>query len=331
MNQAVPHRTWSGCLALALGLFACSGEPLTQALEQPIRIPDAQFREGDLPGLPPLTAAEINAGEKPVTPAVITASVGNLIPPGEAARSVTGHASTDSVAVGVRFAELGTGYWVLPTRSADATSGGALEWGFRAAFARGVPPGRHQLLFAAFDAEGRSGNQLELTLCLAPEIPDNGNACIPSQAPPELVVSLGWDAPVDLDLRVITPSGKLTDSKAPTTAPLNKEGKPDPEAEEIGVIAYDSFAGCVPDGRRRESLVFQNKPPSGTYLVYVNLYDACGQRAVHFDVSLHQPARGEERGTFTTRETFRQAGQLEAVHANGGSALGLFVTSFRVR
>jgi hypothetical protein len=317
---------------LSLALSACSGEPVTQALEEPIRIPDAQFFEGELPGLPPLTADEINAGVMPKTPVVSGIELGNaVIPPREPGRSITGVSSPDTVAVGVRFAKLGTGYWLLPTRGADVVNDGALGWSFRAAFGGDLPTGLQQLLLAGFDAKGHSGNQVGLTLCLSSELPDNGNSCDPSVAPPALVVSLAWQAAVDLDLRVITPTGKIVDSKNPTTADANEDGKVDTALSGTGVIAFDSFARCAADGRRRESLVFQDTPPAGTYLIYANLFDACGQPGVSFDVSMHTLADGAEPDTYRQTRTYQQAGQLQALHANGGARLGMFITSFNVK
>lgn len=320
-----------GRLGGALALAACSGDPLTVALNEPIRISDAQFREGALPGSPPLTSEQIRAGETPKEPLVSGITLQNLlIPPREPARTISGLTSKGSVAVGVRFEDLGTGYWLLPTRAVDTESNG-LEWRFRAAFAGGLPPGTHRLLFAAVDAEGRSGTQTPLTLCLAPEIPDNGSSCDPSQTPPALVVSLSWDAPVDLDLRVVTPSGKVVDSKHPSTAERDSKGKLDLSAPGVGVIDFDSFGGCVPDGRGRESLVFQSAPAPGTYLVYANLFDSCGQTSAAFDVSVNRAVPGDDPDTLRLEETLHQSGQLQAIHENGGGALGLYVTAFTVR
>ncbi|HEX2872747.1 MAG TPA: hypothetical protein VHP33_15905 [Polyangiaceae bacterium] len=316
----------------SLTLLACSGEPVTRALEEPIRIPDAQFFEGELPGLPPLTADEINAGVMPKTPFVSGINLGNaVIPPRESGRAISGLSSPDTQAVGVRFEELGTGYWLLPTRGADVVNDGALGWSFRASFGGGLPTGLQKLLLAGIDAEGHSGNQVALTLCLSSELPDNGNSCDPSTAPPALVVSLAWQAAVDLDLRVVTPTGKIVDSKNPTTANEDEDGKIDTTLPGVGVIPFDSFARCAPDGRRRESLVFQETPPAGTYLIYANLYDACGQSGVSFDVSMHTLADGEEPDTYTQTQTYEQAGQLQAVHANGGAGLGMFIASFNVK
>jgi nitrogen fixation protein FixH len=102
----------------------------------------------------------------------------------------------------------------------------------------------------------------------------------------------------------------------------------DPNAPGTGLIQNDSFANCAAEGRRRENLVFETTPQSGTYLVYANLFDACGQDSVHFEVTLHVAVPGKQAGTFAVEETYRQAGELQAVHANGGAKLGMFVTSF---
>ncbi|MDF3069731.1 MAG: hypothetical protein K0R38_5332 [Polyangiaceae bacterium] len=319
----------AGSLTLAALVTGCSGEPLTPGFEEPLRIPEAQFRDGELPGLPPLTVEELGAGVEPVSPTVVSVTLGNaVIPPREPSRSLSGLASADSAAIGVRFADLGHGYWLLPTGSADPVSDGALEWRFRAAFAGGLPAGRHELLLAAIDGNGRSGNQVGLTLCLLPEVPDNGNACSPSKPPPDLVVSLGWDTAVDLDLRVVTPDGKVVDPKHPTTAVADEDGKLDITSDGVGQLDYDSYSACRPDGHRRESLVFQRSPPAGTYLVYAGLFDACGQPGVTFDVSIHV-ATSTSDGV-RPLETFRQSAQLSAVQADGGAKLGTYVTAFVV-
>lgn len=318
-------------LLLSLAGIACSGGPVTQGLEQPIRVQDAQFFEEDLPGQPPLTADDVIAGVKPTAPYVSGINLPNsLIRQGEAARAVSGAASDDAAAVAVQLGTLGTGYWLIPTANADALNPGQVEWRFRASFGRDIEPGLHQLLVAAIDGEGRSGTRGAVNVCIAPEVPDNGNSCDPKTSPPALVVSLAWDAPVDLDLRVITPSGKIVDSKHPSTAIENEDGDFDPSEPGTGIFDRDALAHCIDGGRRRENLVFQDSPAPGTYLIYVDLYDACGEDGVHFDASMHVAEAGEEPDTFAPRQTFHQAGQLQAVHATGGAKLGMFVTSFNV-
>jgi hypothetical protein len=316
-------------LGALLGLLGCSGEPLTLAMHEPFQARDAQFRDGELPGLPPRTADEVNAGVPAKLPTVTSVTLPNtLISLGDPGRAISGRTSDDASAIGVRFAGLGSGYWLVPTRSRDVVNGGELEWRVDAAFGRDIPPGLHRLLFAALDARGKSGTQAELDVCVAPEVPDNGNSCDASASPPALVVSLGWTAAVDLDLRVVAPSGNVVDSKHPTTGAEDEDGKIEPSLPGAGVITHDSYAHCLAEGTRRENLVFQTPPSSGTYLIYANLYDACQEASVDFEVSLHAAVPGADPDTFAVKRTFHQAGQLQAVHANGGAKLGLFITSF---
>ncbi|RYZ02470.1 MAG: hypothetical protein EOO73_31550 [Myxococcales bacterium] len=307
-------------------VVACSGESQTPGLGEPLRIQNAQFHEGALPGRPPLTREEAQAGvegERPYVTGVLLNNVG--VQPREPGRGINGQATPDSAAIGVRFQDLGTGYWLFPTRSLDPVSGN-LEWSLRAAFGEGLPSGPQQVLLAAFDSSGKAGTQTTIPLCLLPEIPDNGSACDPSIRPPDVVVSLGWDAAVDLDLRVVTPTGKVVDPKHPTTADRDEDNKVNPTAKGVGRVDKDSYAGCFGDGFRRESLVFQDTPPAGTYLVYAGLFDACEQAGVAFDVSIHVASSTNDG--VRPLETFRQAGQLSAVEADGGARLGTYITAF---
>jgi len=118
------------------------------------------------------------------------------------------------------------------------------------------------------------------------------------------------------------------DSKHPTTAVEDENGKVDAKAPGNGTFDYDAVASCARDGRRRENLVFQGAPAAGTYLVYANLYDSCGEDSVRFTASLHVAVPGTEPDTFAVEETYHQSGELEAAHENGGQKLGMFVTSF---
>ena len=326
---------------LSLALSACGSQPITKGFEEPLRVPGAQFIEGTLPGLAPLTLEQIQAGEEEVTPRVPAADFGggSTVKLGQSAKRVSGAVSADAAAIAIGFESLGTGYWVQPVRAFDAQTGG-YAWSMSVELSTELEPGIQRLLFAAVGPDGRSGNQKALDLCLAPEIPDKplgtdpairGNACNPKFAPPALVVSLGWDANVDLDLQVVTPTGKRVDAKHVSTAEATGGGKPDVSEPGTGIIDRDSNADCVIDGANRENLVFAELPPPGVYGLYVDLYEACGKPAVHFTASLTQRVDGPEPDTFQRVETFRQSGQLAAAQADGGGRIGLFVTEFTVQ
>ena len=61
---------------------ACSGETATLGLDEPIRVRGATLHEGDLPGSPPLTDAEVDGGVAPKKPDVTTlvTSTGHYAP-----------------------------------------------------------------------------------------------------------------------------------------------------------------------------------------------------------------------------------------------------------
>jgi hypothetical protein len=318
-------------LAVLLLAPACGGEPVTRGLTEPISVESAQFVAGALPGEPPLSDEEVIAGAKPLSPNVTSYDLASqLILPGEPSKSLRGRASIDALAIGVRIEDEGNGYWLVPTRVADPMNQGELGWDLRAAFNANLSPGLKRLLLAAVGDGARAGTQTAVKICVGSPIPDNDNVCDARRTPPELVVSLAWDAAVDLDLRVVTPEGKIVDAKHPSTALADEDGNVDPSVEGTGLIDRDSNANCHIDGLQRESLVFDVLPSSGAYLVYANLYDACGENSVNFEVSYHVASAGSEPDTFSVTRTFRQAGALQAVHANGDRALGLYVADFIV-
>ena len=88
---------WLLLLSLALG---CSGEDTSVGFGEPLRVKDAQFREGQLPGLPALTADDLNAGVQPTPPSIQSVSLGtNVIAGDDPTRALHGKASADSAAV----------------------------------------------------------------------------------------------------------------------------------------------------------------------------------------------------------------------------------------
>jgi hypothetical protein len=333
------HSLVASCpVALVLPLFGfgCGGQDPTLGLEEPLRVQSAQFVEGALPGLPPAAR-----GTEPVTPTVTGYGGLPLLRAGERARGVGGTVSADAASIALRFLDLGSGYWVRPVAAPDLEGGsGGFVWQVSVDVAPDAPPGLHPLRLAAIGPDGRAGSQVETEVCIAPLIPDKrrsasvlarGNACNPEEPPPALVVSLGWDAPVDLDLVVVTPEGKRISAKRPTTGTPDASGNVDVLAPGIGVLDQDANEGCTRDGVSRESLVFDEAPLSGRYAVYVSLFDPCGEPSVRFSLSLHAIVGGAEPGTFRQVETFRQGGAALADQADAGLGAGLFVTEFVVQ
>jgi hypothetical protein len=310
-------------LAAALLLAACEAEPDPSGLGEPIRLRGASFKEAELPGAPP-SATPAPAGAPRVT-FVETNSA--ILHAGQSGRVLGGRATPNAVAVALRFAGLGRGYWVLPVGDPDPTADNELGWQVPYELPYGTPPGPQRLLLVALDAAGNAGPQRAFDVCVASAVPDNLNACDPSIAPPAFVVSLAWDRPMDLDLQLVTPEGKRVDGARPTTA-LPAEGatgtRPGPND---GVLDFDAVAGCHHEGRRRESLVWQGAPRRGRYQVHVNVTEACAQQTANFHLTLHQ-AVAQPDGTQRLVEVARRSGRVLGASANGGGALGLLVTTF---
>lgn len=301
-------------------LLGCGGEPITIQLEEPLSVEGAQFREGALPGTPPLTVEELNQGAQPAAPYPTPPDVaGRIVTPSEIGFVMSGRASTDAYAVGFQWNGLGTGYWLLPVGAPDPSNRGELLWSASLDFGGSLEPGRRGLRVAAVDGEGRAGTQREVELCVRAPITDNLNACDPTEAPPALVVSLGWEHPADLDLVIVAGDGSLIDQANTRGTGAGTLG---------GQLERDANAGCLPSGAPRENIVWQAEPSPGVYSVYVNLNDACGELAAPFTVSAH--VREQDGEQYRQIETWRSAGEAVSLQANGGRARGLWVTELRI-
>jgi hypothetical protein len=323
-------------VVLALLVAACSGESTDLGVNEPLRVEDAQFKPGKLPGTRP--PADAKPANEP-TPHVTAAGPSGGIPQvmvGQAGWVLAGRVSSDGVAVGVRLADAGSGYWLFPVGSVDEINQGDFAFRATADVSDALAPGNHDVEFVAFDDGGRPGAVLSVPICFDSQIPDNFNACEPTSEPPYQVLSLSWDNAADLDLHLVAPDGKVTDGKHPSTAVPGSNGKVDPAAPGVGVLDHDANAGCVASGPSREDVAWKTKPAPGHYYVYVNLFDACGTPSADFRLGLYQEAPGDAPKTFKvvpfdSPGYFPKVGSLLAVQANGSSALGSYVTEFVVR
>lgn len=302
---------------LCSALVACEGQPALSGIGEPIQVSGAQFIAGNLPasaGGPDITATALNNQ--------------NVIV-GAAGKAISGRAADTAFAVGVRFADLGTGYWVVPVAEPDAQFPGEITFRFSADFDANNPAGFHPLRFVAVDGAGRAGAPKDTPLCVAGRIPDNLHACLPNTAPPAVVISLAWDTNFDVDLHVLTPSGLDVNPKAPIAQPVEAGGPPDDSAPRVD---RDSLGGCVPDGLRQEDLVFQTAPPHGAYQVRVDPFAACGQNSVRFKLTVLQamgtcPDCSLQPMPLPPSGALSQAGELLANQATGGASSGLYVIS----
>lgn len=303
-------------LALALAvLAACSGESGKSGLGEPLLVRNATFKEGPLPGAP---ATDGGDSDGVTITAIETSST--VLRPGQGEKTLTGRASVGAVAVALALGDLGHGYWLLPVDGPDPLNNGELGWQVLLEIARSVPPGKRDLRIVAVDAAGRAGTQRSLSVCVPGLVPDNLNACDPKIAPPAAVVSLTWDTPVDLDLVAVGPNGNVIDPKHSRGSVVVDAGASVPPT-----LDRDSNAACSLDLVQTENLVFTEIPPPGSYLVFVNLFDACGHAPVHFKVSVYS-RQAKADGTFELALAETKSGTLTDVAANGGSEIGTYVT-----
>jgi hypothetical protein len=317
----VPALPWSvssiALLALVTLAASCTGQQASvdTGITEPVRVESAQFVAGALPGSP-----QTGAPDGGVDPQVVDVNVANTaIEQGELGLVFSGHTTLAAQTVGVRFADMGSGYWIVPVSAPDPSDDGLLTWQASADFGRNLPPGVHDLVFAAIAANGSSGTQSDLPVCIDLPVPDNLNVCDPKRAPPVAVLSLSWDAPVDLDLVVQTPTGAILGGESATRSDAGTSD---------GTIDRDSNRDCVIDDVDREDAVWQTTPPKGTYQVWVDLFSACGRPAVSFTVTLWLAERQSDGTQRLVAQTPLANGLLTAAQANGGAEPGLFVGSF---
>jgi len=311
-----------GLLGAVSAAVACSGgQHANVGVTEPIQVPGGQFIPGDLPGEPPAPdggVTELEGGAvAPLSIESVDFNNVNVVP-GASNKSFGGVVTNDAVAVGVRLADIGSGYWVVPVAGSDSTVPSANDFSFSASFDIDDPPGNRPLRMVAIDANGNGGTQLDTELCIEWRIPDNRHACVPSNPVPAVVFSLQWDTNFDVDLHVVTPDGTDVNPKTnPLAVPIDA-GEPPPGDPKID---RDSLGQCVPDGWRQEDLVFPDYPATGPYDIYADPFAACGQSAVRFVLTIY-----EAGGDGNLHATFTQAGELLANDQTGGGSSGLFIT-----
>lgn len=327
-------------------LFVCAGTGLgcgdtqesMQGASEPFRVRSAQFFRGPLPGTSP-TDQPFVPGE---LPRIQIAVPNYVIQQGMGGLKLTGSLTTGGWSAGLALDDQGTGWWLVPASEVDGTQtppGYTLT--ATADFSDALPVGPTFLVGVALDAQGHAGPQYQQAVCISSDGPAGTSVCGGS-APPAAAITLSWDTQVDLDLQVVTPDGRLVSPANPTLQAPPKGGTVDPNEPRIN---RDSNANCLIDGQRSESLIWPTVPasmgtteyPSGTYLIYANLFDPCGQPAVTFHARVSQaaPANADEGAAGASGDepliekvVYDQAGELIARQANSTKSLGLYVGSY---
>lgn len=317
-------------LALASSVGCTDGMTTPLGLDTRVRFHDGkgnylQHVDGRLPGAKPLddgASAAAGASSTDAGPVVSYSVAPGWVYQGQSNAKFEGKLSSESVAVGMAVADVAGGYWVKPAGILEPVEQ-ILTWDAYLDVADGVKPGYHDVTFVGIDDDGNAGQQVKKSLCIRSRVPDNLNACEPSSDAPRAVISLKWDANVDLDLQVVDPKGNVVDSKNRATAPTGEATDPN-----AGTLDRDSNAGCVIDGIRYENLVWNGDvSPQGRYGIYVNLFDSCKLASVHFEVSVWVAKDVSDTGR-TLKQYYSQSGVMMDFQANAGTGRGLFITDF---
>ncbi len=267
--------------------------------DEPIRVLGGQYVGGKLPA--PGKGPEVHTVE----------SKNNVVVQGAHQHVLGGGVGKTAAALAIRFADIGHGYWIVPTGTFDPTSGD-ITYSFPYDIAVDAPVGVHPLLLSAVDLDGNFGPASELSLTIKSRVPSG-----------KVVISLEWDSAADLDLQLRTPEGKIVDGKHPTTL-VPVDGGIDFDAPEgFGELDRDSNHACLVDGYDEESVVWNTPPTPGRYAIWVNLFDACKTPGASFTVTVRRDGEVLER----------DSGRVLAIDANGragadqdGNPPGLFIT-----
>jgi hypothetical protein len=309
-------RTRLFCVLTLLATMACDGTDDPTALDEPLVVQQADFKRGALP------FTQAAAGAPAPTPTITSlAAAFGVLRPGTRGAGITGRASKDAYSVGVRFADLGSGYWVHPVGGEDPLIPDELNWSFALDAASDITPGKHDLEVVTFDKDGNAGGKQALSLCIASDLPDNLNVCDPKVAPPLVIASLTWNTDADLDLTVVAPDGTAFNR---TKRSLLRGGTV------LARLDNDGVSGCLADGRRRESFVWLEAAQLGSWNVFVNLFDACEHPAVDFVLTTYQRVANPD-GTFALLplNESKVTGTLTRAQANGGAKSPLFVSEIK--
>lgn len=309
-------------LLLSFVLLACDSEPFRLGVDQPIFVHNGQLRDGKLPG----SRASDDQGPDPKSAQITSFSLGfGVLLPGTPNATVSGRTNGKAYAVGLRFLDLGDGYWLVPAGAEDPANPTELsfELAFDAAIA--IEPGLHDLAVVAFDENGKAGQQSVLSVCVGSDIPDNLNSCNPETAPPIAVTSLSWNADSDLDLIIVAPNGQRFDR---SNRLLLDNGMLDAAGKPLAGLDRDGSTACLKDGRRRESFVWNAEPAQGDWLVYANLFDACGAAAVSFELTTYRSQHNED-GSYELVPDAPVHGELVRAQQNGGAGAPLYLGSVK--
>ncbi|MGB8294106.1 MAG: hypothetical protein WCG85_01630 [Polyangia bacterium] len=282
---------WSLCAGCQWSSNSSSG------LTSVIRVQGGQAMRGSIAGPPDNNLATVTPFPKNST-----------IFPGEVNKSINGKVGPDANAVALGVAG-DDAYWLVPALNPEHDDPHSFDYNASLSLSPALasspllqtdPNDPSTILLPlslrAVDAAGNFGSAAVYMLYMEPQGLDG-----------TLVVSLDWDAPVDLDLHVQTPILATNDAGLVTVWAKARSAEPNlPDGGgSDGVLDLDSNEDCQIDGRDRENVVWTGQPPSGHYIVRVDAFSLCGQTSAawHAIAFTPQGTLGEASGVLTDAAT----------------------------
>jgi hypothetical protein len=246
---------------IALSVAACETAPskFGPGLHLQLRVADAQLVRGGLgadqggPGVSQVLRPQPEASR------------------GDATVMLNGRLGPGGVALHIQ-AVGDDDHWILPAKGFDFVVMDELRFSARLELSHAIQADELRVRLQAADADGRLGPITETSFAIAPDVP-----------PARLLISLGWDAPADVDLYVADPNGVVIGSKNVNSyEPPPGQVPPSDAWMSGGWIDYDSNQHCELDLLNRENVMWLNaEPPPGRYRVYAHLFSPCGQPLVN--------------------------------------------------
>ena len=277
-------------LVLSLTLAACSsGVKADAGRDAFMQVPGAQFVRGPMP-------AGSSKG-----PAVATVTlVNNNIWPSFSDDPITGALDPRATAAAIGL-QGDVGYWVVTAGVPSVATPTDPSFSATAAFSPGIVPGAYTLVVRGVDASGTFG--LPSTQILTAT-----NSPLNPPAQGELVVTLTWDTESNLDLHVVDPLGHDLYWGNPSSQPPFSFNQVD--GGSYGYVDYDSNAGCIIDGLRREDALWPGAPPPGVYTVRVDAASLCGAPDANWTVRaiLHGKTIAQASGVALDADTWGSHG-----------------------
>lgn len=252
------------CLFGVSAMLGCGGAEAGAGLDLSLRVRGAQLVRGAMPaanGGPSVTQVDVN---------------NSRVFAGDAEVPFTGRTTGDGYAVNLAI-EGDKGYWIRSVTVADDAVPSELRWTALLDFTRALAPGPFKLLIQAADADGRFGVPLAVDLVAQDTTPAG-----------ELVITLEWDQPMDVDLVVQDPAGVVLSPKNISAFAQPGPGQPQAAPDAWKTAAYldaDSNAQCLLDGQNRENAIWPQTPRPGKYLVFAALSYGCNQQQTAFRVT----------------------------------------------